>query len=154
MKFSVSQVDINVAKILKNHGLQEGGPAQKFLESEIINWCEPYTPKEEGALIASAHPFPKPGGGFVKWDAEYAHYMYEGIVYGPFFKVMDGGEEAWRSPKGVKKHPTGKPINYVTEGPGRNHLAGSRWVERMMADHADDIEKAIADYTGAKPGGK
>lgn len=154
MKFSVSQVDINVAKVLKNHGIQDGGPAQKFLESEIIKWCEPYTPKEEGALIASAHPFPKPGGGYVKWDGPYAHYMYEGVVYGPNIPKYDdeGNVVGWWSPP--TKHPTGKPINYITDGPGRNPLAGSHWVERMMADHADDIEKALADYTGAKPGGK
>lgn len=154
MKFSVSQIDINIAKILKNHGIQEGGPAQKFLESEIIKWCEPYTPKEEGALIASAHPFPKPGGGYVKWGgpgAPYAHYQYMGVVYGPNIPIKDdqGNVVGWWSPP--TKHPTGKHLQYSKE---KNPLAGSHWVERMMADHADDIEKAIADYTGAKPGGK
>lgn len=157
MKFSVSQVDINVAKILKNHGLQEGGPAQVFLESEILRQCIPYIPFDDGVLAGSGQSYPNPGGGYVKWGgpgAPHGHYQYMGVVYGPNIPIKDdqGNTVGYWSPP--TKHQTGKLLDYSNSKEKNGPLAGSKWVERMMADHADDIEKSLADYTGAKPGGK
>lgn len=38
-------------KILKNRGLQDGGPAQKYFMNQIRDHASPYTPKNTGHLI-------------------------------------------------------------------------------------------------------
>lgn len=148
MKIKVRFTDFDTAKALEKRGLQKGGPAQMFLESEFIRRCEQYTPKDEGALISSAHSFPAPGSGFVKWDGPYAHYQWMGEVYGPNFPIRDesGDIEGWRSPP--IKYPTGRPLQYNT---GKNPLAGSHWPERMMAAEGDQLLADVADFVGGKP---
>lgn len=152
MKISIEQMDIDPEKILEAHGLNPGGEAQAFLESEIVRQCEPYMPFDTGLLAGSGKSWPKPGGGYIKWDGPYAHYQYMGVVYGPNIPIKDeeGDITGWWSPPGQKKHPTGKNLQYSTE---HNELSGPRWVERMMADKSGEIEEALAKKIGGKPGG-
>lgn len=151
MKIKTRLVDFDEAAILEKRGLQKGGPAQKFLEKEFIDRCEPYTLKYKGALISSAHQFPAPGSGFVKWEGPYAHYQWMGEVYGPNIPIRDesGNIEGWWSPP--TKYPTGKPLDYSSSQEKNGPLAGSHWPERMMAAEGGQLLADVADFAGGKP---
>lgn len=75
----------------------------------------------------------------IKYPGPYAHYMYEGEIYGPNIPLFDaeGNVIGWRSPKGKKKHPTGRYFDYTSP------TATMHWDEAALTDHRDEIEKEI-----------
>lgn len=114
----------------------------------FLEMCEPYVPigtgeppdyppwrnDTVGSLRASGRATEKT----VIWgeNLPYAHYMYEGIVYGPNYKVeriqWPEGTTAvigFISPKGEEKHPTGDMIEYSEWKPQRH------WDEAMIRDN-------------------
>jgi hypothetical protein len=91
------------AELTWNSGAFNGGggswqgrfsDAQKFVDSEIIRLCEPYTPLLTGMLKMSATLGTVPGEGVVSWIAPYARRQYyspravgsmTGPLRGPFW---------------------------------------------------------------------
>lgn len=139
--------------------------AQKFVDSECIRLMEPYIPFRNGSLEQSAKTSTVIGSGEIRQNQPYAHYMYYGKVYGPNFPIVEenGSTEGkvvfgkyegngvivgWCSPKGKKKHPTGRELKYDTT---KHPQAGSFWFKRMVADHKDEILKGAAKIAGGKP---
>lgn len=101
-------------------------------------YMEPYIPMKEGILLGSATVTPQ----YVRYggpSAPYAHYMFEGIVYGPNIPIIkDGVIVGWWSPP--TKQPTGKPLEYSTE---LHPLATHHWHEAMMRDKKDEFKADI-----------
>ena len=132
---------------LKSRGLEPGGAVQKCIDKSVIDWCQQYCPMDSGTLSQSPYSVTVIGSGTVVYPGPYAHYQYYGEVYGPnipIFEDNSGVPTRFVSPRGKKKHPTGRQLTYRTD---RNPLAGSFWFERMKADHLDDIlreAKAVA----------
>lgn len=91
---------------------------QKFVESEVIRLCEPYTPFLTGMLVKSGTLGTKLGEGVIRWIAPYARYQYYG-------KLMVG-----RAPKTLTN------IDLKYHGGGRR---GAFWFERMKENHMDEI---------------
>jgi hypothetical protein len=52
--------------------------AQKFVDSEVLRLCEPYTPLLTGTLIKTGILGTEIGSGLVQWIAPYARYQYYG----------------------------------------------------------------------------
>ena len=132
-------VNVDVHDLLAQFGLEEGGIVQQVIDKSVIDYCMPYVPHDTGTLETSPYAVTVIGSGEVVYPGPYAHYMYYGEVYGPNIPVFidDSGEPAYFfSPPGEKKHPTGKPLQYSTD---YNPLAGPFWLERMKADHLQDI---------------
>lgn len=132
-------VDVDVHDLLAQFGLEEGGIVQQVIDKSVIDYCMPYVPHDTGTLETSPYAVTVIGSGEVVYPGPYAHYMYYGEVYGPNIPVFidDSGEPAYFfSPPGEKKHPTGKQLQYSTD---YNPLAGPFWLERMKADHLQDI---------------
>jgi len=50
--------------------------AQKFVDSEVLRLCEPYTPLLTGILIKTGTLGTDIGSGTVQWIAPYARYQY------------------------------------------------------------------------------
>lgn len=50
--------------------------AQKYVDTQVLRLCDPYIPKDTGALIASGVLGTDIGSGTVKWVAPYAHRQY------------------------------------------------------------------------------
>lgn len=74
----------------------------------IKNAINKFVPMKTGALRNSAKVTPDS----IIWGEglKYGHYQYAGEVYGPNLPgVIDGGP-AWRSRRGVQKHPTGREL--------------------------------------------
>lgn len=144
----VASLDIrDFKKILSNHGLQAGGRVQKFIDSEVVRQCEPYTPFLSGTLARSPYLATEFGSGLVTYSTPYAHYQYYGIVYGPNIPMMIDGEQVWRSPKGVAKTLTDRKLQYNQEV---HPMAGSYWFERMKADKKDEILEGARRIAGGK----
>lgn len=125
--------------LLAKLNLQSGGLVQKVIDKCVIDYSIPYVPHDTGLLEVSPYSVTEIGSGEVVYPGPYAHYMYYGQVYGPNIPVFidDSGEPAYFfSPKGRKKHPTGRELHYSTD---INPLAGAFWFERMKADHLEDI---------------
>lgn len=126
-----------VSAVLKERGLEPGGRVQKFVDQEVIRLMAPYTPFLNGELERSATQSTVIGSGEVKQNTPYARYQYYGEIFGPNIPIFEGGQlVGFRSPKGQKKHPTGRPLKYNTS---KHPLAGKMWFERMKADHRQDI---------------
>lgn len=102
--------------------------AQKFVDSEVIRLCGPYTPFETGTLQRSAVIGTVIGSGEVVWSSPYAKFLYYGNVM-----VSPTTGSPWAK-KGERKVLTNRPLHYNGE-PKRGKL----WFERMKADHKKDI---------------
>lgn len=132
---------ISPEEFIKRAGVGQGGHVQKAVDAAVIRESFPYVPFDEGILAGSANTATEVGSGEVVYDTPYARYLWYGEVYGPNIPIVENGVIVgyWSPPE---KHPTGRPIEYNTE---RNHLAGSHWCERAMADHGDDVLKEAQD---------
>lgn len=132
--------------ILARRGLQPGGRVQKVVDNAVLRYCAPKVPFDTGYLIRSAIMASAIGEGLIVYATPYARYLYYGEIYGPNFPIFEGVELAgFRSPKGQKKHPTGRPLTY-RGAPER----GAYWFERMKAEHKDDIVQEAAAAVGGK----
>lgn len=132
---------VTADEFIEKHGVGKGGFVQKVIDAAVIRECYPYVPFAEGVLAGSANTATEIGSGEVVYDTPYARYLYYGEVYGPNIPVVENGViVGYRSPP--EKRPTGRLLKYSRE---INHLAGSRWFDRAMADHAKDILKEAQD---------
>lgn len=52
--------------------------AQKYVDSEVLRLCDPYTPEDSSDLIKSGTISTKIGSGLVQWNTPYAKKMYYG----------------------------------------------------------------------------
>ena len=136
--------------LLAKRNLEKGGLVQQVIDKAVIDYSIPYCPFDTGVLANSPYTASPIGSGKVVYNTPYAHYLYYGKVYGPNIPVFDddsGVPTRWFSPKGQKKHPTGKDLQYKTDP---NELAGPFWTVRMKADHMQDILKEAKDAAGIK----
>lgn len=68
-------VELNTAEqIIKERGLERGGSAQKFLDSEVMRLCEPYVPMLSGTLKKGLGTVI--GEGVVVYDMPYGRKQY------------------------------------------------------------------------------
>lgn len=70
-------VNINShGEMLEKRGLEEGGPVQQALDSEVLHHCEPYVPMLSGVLRDSGPLSTEIGSGLVEYDTPYARKQY------------------------------------------------------------------------------
>lgn len=114
---------------MQARGLGGSDEARLALANEVARLSDPYAPMQQGTLKNTVQVVRD--GSAVVYDQPYAHYQYHG-------EVMAG-----RAPK----HYTGKPIDYHG-GP----LRGKEWDKRMLADHKDELARAVAERVRRRPG--
>jgi hypothetical protein len=114
--------------MLKDRGLQDYGPVQKFVDQEVIRLMAPYTPRQNNILIDSATLGTKIGSGEVNQNTPYSRYHYYGKLM-----VSSITGSAWAS-KGEKKVLTDIDLKY-----NGAPMRGPYWFERMKADKKDQI---------------
>ncbi len=112
------------AAILAERGLDKNGAVQRYIDNEILTRCEPYVPRDTGALIASGWQNTRLGSGTVVYDTPYAAAMYYG------------------------KSASGKDYNYKGAP-----MRGAYWFERMRAANLGNILTGAAYTAGAKGAG-
>lgn len=128
------KVDINKAEILKRLGLGGTNKVQKYLASQVKNFCDPYVPMQTGTLKNSA--VIAGDGSSITYQGPYAHYQYEGKVYGPNYT---NGERFWSGK--APKAPTGEKLTYHGAP-----MRGPQWDKRMLADKSQDLERSLDAY--------
>ena len=98
-----------------------------------------YLPFDKGALTRSVS-YSKNG---VTYSVPYAHYVYEGIVYGPNISYVDKttGEVKWTSPT-KPKYNTGREMNYQTSG---HPKATGHWDQVMMEEKGDEFVEGVRE---------
>ncbi len=113
-----------------------------FLANEAKRLMEPYVPADSMALAQNVRVYVEGDTGIVHYQSPYAHYQYEGVVYGPNYPIFDGGEVVgfYSSPH---KTPTGQKLNYSH---ARHPLATSKWDKAMKTARGNDLAKAYENY--------
>lgn len=118
--------------VLAKHGLQEGGPVQKLVDSETMRYMSDYMPRRQaGELEHMMILSTVVGSGEINIPGPYAHYLHEGILY-----VSPTTGSAWAKKNEIKV-PTGKELTYAGAP-----MRGKKFFDRMKADHKDDILQA------------
>jgi hypothetical protein len=125
--------------IKKERGLQDMGPVQKFIDSEVIRLMAPYTPRQNNILIDSATIGTRIGSGEVNQTTPYARYHYYGKLM-----VSSITGSAWAS-RGEKKVLTDIDLKY-----NGAPMRGPFWFDRMKADKKEDILNGARKLAGAK----
>lgn len=129
MKVKV-KVDINANKIMQQRGIGTSNEFRKYLASQVKNFADPYVPMSSGsgnhfknkAVVAQ-------DGSTLTYPGPYAHYQYYG-------KVMAGS---------APKHYTGEDLDYHGAP-----MRGARWIERMVADKKEDLERSCEAFIKRK----
>lgn len=130
IKIDTSRIDKNIRE------------AQKLLNLAVVGDCDPLIPFQQGALRNSVNYPQGIYGGEIEYNTPYAHYQYEGIVYGPNIPIRDaeGNITGWYSPP--KKNLTGRPLTYHTAG------TGDHWFEKAKQEHGDDWVRLVKRTAG------
>ena len=116
MDFVVESVNIDIQGHLSK---VQGEKFWTYAGSEWHRLYRPFCPFREGALYNQVNITGGGGNAVIEHTVPYAHYLYEGEVYGPNVPIMQGGEVVgYFSPK-APKHPTGKMLHY--SGMGSRH---------------------------------
>lgn len=108
-------------EILRARGLQYGGRVQKYIDSEVIRYCDPLVPMMTGTLKHSATTETVIGTGIVKYGTPYGRNNY--------YNNRGNG----------------------TEGLNRGGHRGRLWFERMKTQHGADILRGAARSAGGRP---
>ena len=90
---------------------------QKRINQYIADAIKPFVPKKSGKLRRSVIVGPKS----ISWGRglKYAHYQYEGEVYGPNHPIIKRGTiVGWYSTPGMTKYPTGRELGVPGEWRG------------------------------------
>lgn len=116
--------------------------AQRLLNMQIVADCDPLIPFQQGALRNSVNYPQGIYGGEIEYNTPYAHYQYEGVVYGPNIPIKDaeGNITGWYSPP--KKNPTGRQLRYHTAG------TGDHWFEKAKQQHKDEWVRLVKQTAG------
>lgn len=129
------KVELNILpteELLRNHGLQDGGPVQKLIDSECMRYMGPYMPRRQaGELEHMMVMSTVIGTGQIDIPGPYAHYLHEGVLY-----VSPTTGSSWAKKDEVKV-PTGKELTYAGAP-----MRGKKFFDRMKADHKEDIRKS------------
>ena len=143
MKFEYEVAFSNFQKqqILDEYGL-DGGRTQKVIDSSFMGYLDKYMPADaDMQMITAMYNSTKVGSGEININVPHAHYQHEGIKYvdpkykiGAFHDPVSG--RYWSRP-GVKKISSGEKLKYHGGA-----LRGDHFVERMLADHFNDILNA------------
>ena len=74
--FTLKSVEVDPDKIMQSRGLSANGEVQRFIDSEVLRYCEPYVPFDQGTLIQSGIINTVVGSGEVKYRTPYARRWY------------------------------------------------------------------------------
>lgn len=138
--YIVAFSNIQKQQILDKYGL-DGGRTQKVIDSSFMGYVDKYMPQDSNQMITSMYDSTKVGSGEIDINTPYSHYQHEGEKYidpkykiGAFHDPISG--RYWSRPN-IKKVLSGKKLNYHGGA-----LRGDHFVERMLADHFEDILNA------------
>ena len=127
------EFNISTAETIKrNHGLQDGGPVQRLVDSETMWYMSGYMPRRQAGELEHMMVLSTViGSGQIDTPGPYAHCLHEGILY-----VSPTTGSPWAKKNEIKV-PTDRELTYAGAP-----MRGKKWFDRMKADHKDDILQA------------
>ena len=137
------QIELNEPKIRQKVTSDRFG---LFVSNEWKRLIDPYTPKDTGLMLQTAKLRP--------WEIEYIQpysaYQYYGEVYVDPITGAAGflTDEGWKSRKGVKKVPSGRPLQYQKNNP----YSTSEW--DVAAAKAGQLNKLYRTLNNGLQSGK
>lgn len=139
MKVSVDTSQLGVILQQKLEQVVNDAATRLAVHNTLAKMCDPYVPMQTGTLAQTTRITPEG----VTYTQPYAHYQYEGQVYGPNIPIVqDGVIVGWFSRPGQKKEPTGAQINYSKE---LHPLASAHWDKAMLRDKREQFEKEVTE---------
>lgn len=118
-----------------------------YAASEWHRLYRQYVPYREGALYSSVSITGKGNTAQITHTVPYAHYIYEGVVYGPSVPIMQGGAPTgYFSPK-TPKNNTGRALTYSTLYSGK---ATKHWDVAAQATQLPLLVQSVENYIKAK----
>ena len=141
------------AKMLKNHGLDQGGAVQKFHTANVIRRIQKYMPFRTGEMIqrmVAQSPISEP---FVNVIAPYARFLYYGkLMVDPVtgaagFLNKDGEWRSWTKAPHVPKIESDRPISYTTTF---NPQAGPFWDRKLLANEKDAMREDLQNFVDGR----
>ena len=109
------KITLTVDNRIKVQGILNAVQSDKFWHYAAVQWHRLYkdwVPMKEGALYNQVTFAPKE----ITHNVPYAHYQYEGKVYGPNFPIVQGGAvSGFFSLRNRPKHPTGGSLKHVQQ---------------------------------------
>ena len=119
-----------------------GQQGMLFLAATAARFMDPYVPADNLVLAQNVSITADADVGHVTYNSPYAHYQWEGEVYGPNYPIKDGGEiMGFYSPP--HKTPTGRRLEYNTF---RHPLATDHWDKAMMVARKDDLAITYEEF--------
>ena len=113
MYLKIQENVINTALQKKLFSLIDDNDVMQEIHQMLGEQCNSFVPKKSGELRQSMKAYPE----FVRWETPYAHYQYEGEVYGPNRPVIKKGIIVGWYSKGPK-YPTGRELGVPGEWMG------------------------------------
>lgn len=74
--FTLKSVVCNIGDALKSRHLDDGGEVQKFIDTQVLEQCDPKVPFDQGILAESGVNNTTIGSGEVKYRTPYARRWY------------------------------------------------------------------------------
>lgn len=119
-----------------------GNKGRLFLANEAKRFMDPYVPYDSSFLSSQTETYVENDIGIVEYVSPYAHYQWEGEIYGPNYPIFENGVVVrWYSPP--HKTPTGREIEH---NKFKHPLATSHWDKAMMTTRKGDLTKAYQNY--------
>lgn len=115
--------------------------AQMVVDSEVLRYLPEYMPNDQGGLIQSMFDNTIIGSGQIITggpECRYAHYLYEGEIYGPTVPIKENGVVVGFFSPVQPKYPTGRMMEYPS-----NPKTGRHWFDLMKAERCDAILRAV-----------
>lgn len=138
MKISVTVLNnINVPKLLSP---VRSDTFWKYAAAEWHRLYKDYVPMQNGALYNQVTIEPKT----ITHTAPYAHYQYEGIMYGPNYPIIENGAIAgFFSMPNRKKTATGRRLKYNKD---LHPKATREWDKAAAPTQKEKLERAMMNY--------
>jgi len=74
--FILKCMEYNLRRIMRSRGIEEHGKVQRYIDSKVLEYCQPKVPKDNGFLIDSGKEHTTIGDGQVKYHCNYARRWY------------------------------------------------------------------------------
>lgn len=134
------KVDVDLTGIEgKLQRLTSDDDVMRKIHALLAKECDPYVPMDTGTLAQSTEITKD----YVRYTQPYAHYQYTGEVYGDNIPIMENGMiVGWFSKPGVKKHPTGRAINY---NQSVHPKASKEWDKAMMQERGEIFTQQVKE---------
>ena len=115
----------------------------KWTAVEWHRLYRPYVPFSTGLLYNTVNIMPGRGDALIEHVVPYAHYAYEGIVYGPNVPISQGGKIVGYFSPEAPKHRTGGMMHY--SGRGTRH-----WDEAAKPTQLPKLIRFMQKYVDSR----